>query len=271
MENGKLEKFYESWSDKSPSDITYDIESAVRKADVITARIPASLLQNIHSVLDFGCGYGALIHRFKSRFAATTTAVGIDFSAAAIDVARQRFEGASLRYHKLPSLDNAETVNFLRMTIPDGVDCILLIDLLEHVPDCRKLVADLAQFTKYFIVKLPVESAVFDNYVMPKEYPSPIHSNGHLREFDVNTVHYFVRELGLTPLFESLYIYHRSDMFPPIPPSTLTLKSRIIRGVLQMFKLTAALVLPRKLFIRLIGGGGYFCFATFDQTHVLNP
>lgn len=270
METEKLENFYESWSEKSPVAITYDIEASIRKADVITSHIPASLLKNIQTILDFGCGYGALIHRFKSRLT-VTTAVGIDFSAVAIDVARQRFEDDSLRYHKLPSLDNAETVDFLRKTISDGVDCILLIDLLEHVPDCRKLVADLAQFTKYFIVKLPVESAIFDNYVMPKEYPSPVHSNGHLREFDANNVHYFVRGLGLTPLFESLYIYHRSDMFPPIPPGMLSLKSQVIRGVLQMFKLAAAFVLPRKLFLRLIGGGGYFCLATYDQAHVLNP
>lgn len=270
MEKRKLEGFYESWSSKSPAAIAYDIEAAVRKADVIASGIPAALLRNIHTVLDFGCGYGALVHRFTERLTAAT-GIGIDFSAAAIDVARQKFEGGPLRYHRLPSLDIGETADFLRSTIPAGVDCILLIDLLEHVPDCKGLVASLAQFTQYFIVKLPIESSVFDNYVLPKEYPSSVHSNGHLREFHANNVYYFVRELGLTPLYEALYVYHADDMFAPLPPGTLSLRHKLIRGMLRMFKLTAAWVLPRKLFLRVIGGGGYFCLATYDQAHVLNP
>lgn len=109
---------------------------------------------------------------------------------------------------------------------------MLLIDLLEHVPDCRALVASLAKFTKYFLIKLPVESSVLDNYILPKEYPGPLHSNGHLRGFDANRVHYFIRQLGLTPLFESLYVYHLEDIFPPAFRA-LPFRQKMIRGVLK--------------------------------------
>jgi SAM-dependent methyltransferase len=271
MGDKKLEGFYEEWSSKSLDAIDYDIEASIRKADVIISHIPANLLAGIRSILDFGCGYGAVLHRFQEKLASTVdVTVGVDFSRAAIEMAQQRFEKDSLKYHRLPQLDISGNLNFLKATIPDGVDCILLIDLLEHVPDCRTLVSSLAQFTRFFIVKLPVESSALDNYVLPKEYPSSVHSNGHLREFDANNVHYFIRQLGLTPLYETLYIYHFDDTFPP-QPADCTMKQKIVRRLLRVFKVTAAKILPKKIFLRWIGGGGYFCLATFDRALMLNP
>jgi SAM-dependent methyltransferase len=271
MENNNLEGFYESWSSKSSDAIDYDVESSIRKADVITSHIPANLLANVRSILDFGCGYGAVLHRFKEKLASTVdVAVGVDFSNTAIEMARKRFQRESLSYYKLPKLEISEIQAFLRKTIPEGVDCILLIDLLEHVPDCKELVTGLAEFTQYFIVKLPVESSAFDNYVLPKEYPSSVHSNGHLREFDANNVHYFIRQLGLTPLYETLYIYHSDDVFPPLPDGC-TFKQRLVRWLLRGFKALAVRVLPKKIYLRWVGGGGYFCLATFDSKHMLTP
>lgn len=270
MEAKKLEGFYEGWSNKPPGAIDYDIEASVRKADVIISHIPAGLLANIRSVLDFGCGYGALLHRFQAQLVSTVdVAVGVDFSSAAIEIARQKFQQKTLKYSKLPSLDISENLVFFRETIPDGIDCILLVDLLEHIPDCKELITALAQFTRFFIVKLPIESSIFDNYVLPKEYPSFIHSNGHLREFDANNVHYFIRQLGLTPLYETLYIYHFDDSFPPQPVGC-NIKQKVVRWMLRGFKIAAAKILPKKIFLRLIGGGGYLCLATFDRAHIVN-
>lgn len=271
MEDNKLEGFYDAWSSKPSDAINHDIEASIRKADVITAHIPANLLVNIKSVMDFGCGYGAMLHRFQDRLETTVgAAIGVDFSSTAIEMAHQKYQHESLRYYKLPKLSITENLRFLEATIPNGVDCILLIDLLEHVPDCKTLIDTLAQFTRFFIVKLPIESSAFDNYVLPKEYPSSIHSNGHLREFDANNVYYFIRQLGLTPLYETLYIYHFDDSFPP-QPAGCTMKQKIVRWLLRVFKVTAAKLLPKKIFLRWIGGGGYFCLATFDRAHILNP
>lgn len=266
-----LENFYETWSSKPPSAIDYDIEALMRKADVIVAQIPATFFQQVRSVIDVGCGYGRLLRRFQERLATTVkVAVGVHVSGAAIQIANQKFQRESLKYFKLPHLDITGNVDSLPSTIPDRVDCILLVDLLEHVPDCKSLVLSLAQFTRFFIVKLPVESSVFDNYLWRKEYPSSVHSNGHLREFDANNVHYFVRQLGFTPLYESLYIYHIDDTCPPLPVDC-TFKQKVVRWLIRGFKGVAAHVLPKKIFLRWVGGGGYFCLATFDPTHILNP
>lgn len=270
MEDKGLERFYEEWSAKSSQAIDYDIAASVRKVDVIVSSIPQKHLEGMSSVMDFGCGYGAVLHRFQERLPHVDLAVGVDFSESAIELAKQRFEHESLKYHKLPALDIWDNLSFLRRIMPDGVDCMLLVDLLEHVPDCKTLVSELAAFTRYFIVKLPIESSAFDNYILPKEYPSPTHSNGHLREFDANNVYYFVRKLGMTPLFESLYVYHPDDTFPPLPASCSG-RQKMVRWLLRGFKLVTAKILPRKIFLRWVGGGGYFCIATFDRSHILNP
>ncbi len=266
----KLENFYASWSSKGSDEISMDVAAAFRKADILISLVPDDFRRHSAKILDLGCGYGGVAKRF-TEVLQIQCATGVDFSDIAIDEARRRFASKTLQFHKLPSLNCAEIASFLNQLIPDGVDYMLLVDILEHIPDCKKLFEHLAPFTKYFIIKLPVECAVFDNYILPKEYPSSRHSNGHLREFDANNVHYFIRELGLTPLAESLYIYHLDDMFPPIPLTMRSAKRRIIRLVLRAFKTVMTKLLPPKIFLRLIGGGGYICLATYNSDHVLTP
>ncbi|MES2770829.1 MAG: class I SAM-dependent methyltransferase [Pseudomonadota bacterium] len=266
-----LSRFYAEWSSKSAQDIAFDIGSAERKAEAMLRLIPSPLLGSLRRLLDFGCGYGALILNLQRLLPTNIeSALGIDFSEAAITVARARCDHPSLRYEKLPQLDIRDNMTFLEEHLSDGVDAILLIDLLEHVPDCRSLIAALAPFTRLFLIKLPVESSLLDNYLLPKEYPSSTHSNGHLREFDANNVHYFIRSLGLTPVFETLYRYESVDSFPPLPAGT-SIKRRFARQLIKSIKTLLSWLLPTKLFLRLVGGGGYLCVASFNAQHVLKP
>jgi SAM-dependent methyltransferase len=267
----ELASFYAEWSSKSAESIDFDIRSAERKADKITSLMPPQLLDSLHSFVDFGCGYGALIRRLQQlRGDCIDSAIGLDFSEAAINVACARCDSQTIRYIKLPALDVRENATFLKEQVEGGVDAILLIDLLEHIPDCRALIAELAPLTRLFLIKLPVESSMFDNYLLPKEYPSSRHSNGHLREFDANNVHYFIRSLGLTPIFETLYRYDIEDSFPPIPLGT-PLKRRLVRLMIRSLKILLSFLLPTKIFLRVVGGGGYFCLASYSEHHILNP
>lgn len=266
-----LARFYADWSSKDANGIDFDIRSAERKADTIARLVPGPLLDSLHRLLDFGCGYGAVILRLKRLRAKTIhSALGLDFSEMAINIARARCESEVIRYEKLPAIDVRDNATFLRTQVAEGVDAILLIDLLEHVPDCRALIAELAPFTRFFLIKLPVEASLFDNYLLPKEYPGSTHSNGHLREFDANNVHYFIRSLGLTPVFETLYRYHAEDSFPPVPPGT-PLKGRLVRLAIKSVKTALSWLLPTRIFLRVVGGGGYLCLASYSEQHRLNP
>ena len=222
-------------------------------------------------MVDFGCGYGAIIQGLASgRPGMIVSALGLDFSPKAIEVARERNSFDFVKYEVLPGMDAAVNRKFVEQKISGNVDTILLIDLLEHVPDCKKLISELSLITRQFLIKLPVEASVVDNYLLPKEYPSSIHSNGHLREFDANNVYYFVRQLGLTPVFETLYRYDFDDVFPPVPKGA-PFKSRALRFLVRCFKTFMSWILPTKLFLRLVGGGGYICVAHFDGDHRLSP
>lgn len=270
-ENNSLGQFYETWSVKPAQAIADDIAAAERKAEVLAAIIRQSGIQaEIRSLLDFGCGFGGVVGRLLQIFD-VEKALGVDYSASAIAEADRRFSGNRLGFHCLSSLDTDVVAGQLGQLLPEKVDCILLVDLLEHVPDCERLIAALAPLTRYFVIKLPVESSLVDNYILPKEYPGSAHGNGHLREFDANNVHYFIRQLGLTPLRETLYVYELRDIFPAIPAGKTTFKRRLIRRALWLFKGVARMLLPKKIFMRLIGGGGYVCLATYDPAHILRP
>ena len=266
-----LTEFYTAWSSKSADAIDFDIRSAERKALAIVQRFPPAVLDSLRRLMDFGCGYGAVLLALKRlRPAQIESALGVDFSDTAIDVARQRNDCAEIRYEKLPVLDIRDNRDFLRTQLGARVDAILLLDLLEHVPDCRNLIAELAPYTRWFLIKLPVESSLMDNYLLPKEYPSSVHSNGHLREFDANSVYYFIRSLGLTPIFETLYRYDPEDSFPPVAPGT-SWKGRLARFAIKSVKTLLSWILPTRLFLRIVGGGGYLCVASYDAEHLLNP
>lgn len=267
--NESSEKFYELWSDKSDSQILYDIESSVRKADLVSCVLQEKSDLCLGKVIDFGCGYGKIIELLSKRLN-LECGYGFDFSEAAISYAKEHFASDQVRYYKLPTLDVSNEIEFIRTTVNGKVDCILLIDVLEHVPDCLAMIKDLAKITNYFFVKLPIEENVFFNYVLKKEYPSSRHSNGHLREFNVNNVHYFVRKLGLTPVIEGTYVYDTRDSFPPFENKS-DIKGYIKRLLIRTFTSVSSLLLTKRLHLRLVGTGSYYCLATFDENHILNP
>ena len=264
-----LEAFYSGWSTKDRAAIEADVAAAARKADAILAGIAPEALAGNDCWVEVGCGYGGFLAAMRTRLD-ITSAHGFDFSAAAIEFAQSRFAGPGMAFHRCASLDAQETADLVRQHTAGRIDCIALIDVLEHIPDALGFVRALASVCPRFLIKLPLESAVFDNYCTRKEVPGSRHSNGHLREFDADSVFHFVRQLGLTPVQEGLYVYAIEDAFPP-PAAGASLRGRTFRAGVMTFKRMAALLLPKKWFLRLIGGGGYYCVAHFDEAHVLRP
>lgn len=263
------EKFYEQWSDKSDDHIRYDIEASVRKAEVVSRVLQENSDLYIRKIMDFGCGYGKIIELLSKRLG-LECGYGFDFSETAISYANQHFASGTTRYLRLSTLDIAKEIEFIRTSVKGEVDCILLIDVLEHVPDCVEMIKELAKSTKYFFVKLPIEENLLFNYLLRKEYPSSKHSNGHLREFNVNNVHYFVRKLGLSPIVEGTHVYDIRDSFPPFENKS-DIKGYIKRQIIRALTLISMLLLPKRLHLRMIGTGSYYCLATFDEKHILVP
>jgi SAM-dependent methyltransferase len=263
------EEFYAAWSMKSAEQIVYHNEAAIRKIDAIMQGMPVIKDLHIETMLDFGCGYGQALRTCSDRLRLIKS-YGFDFSEAAVAYADRNFGQDELVYRRLTSLDIDENVDVMKSVINGKVDCILLIDLLEHIPDCKKLMLKLSELTMYFIVKLPIEENLLDNYVFTKDYPSTKQGNGHLREFNANTVYYFIRNIGLTPIAEGIHVYDFRDSYPPTK-EPLTLRQSIVRNTTKLCRMAVSLMLPRKIYIRLFGPGSYYCIATFNKDHILNP
>jgi SAM-dependent methyltransferase len=264
-----LESFYEHWQAARSDLIEYDNACATRKVATILRNVPELRSLNLRSALDFGCGRGRALGLFADELR-LERAYGFDFSEAAVSYATRTFGTSKLQFHRLGTLEIDASIESIKAIVPEKVDCVLLLDLLEHVADCKHLVARLSELATYFVIKLPVEANLLDNYVLRhKQYPSVKQYNGHLREFNANTVFYFVRQLGLTPLAEDLYLYVPEDM-PPQPPAISAAQS-LKRGTVAVLRTILAAILPKKLFIAVCGPGAYYCVATFDHANVLNP
>jgi SAM-dependent methyltransferase len=266
--NSELNEFYQTWSKKEQPLIDYDIEVAGRKVDTLLQGMPELYDLGIKSAIDFGCGYGKVLHNFHERLK-LKRGYGFDVSVDAVNFAQQNFSSPELSFHQLSTLDATENARFIKSTIGESVDAILLVDLLEHVPDCNSLLINLSAIAKYFIVIVPVEENIFDNYFINKQYPSTKHDNGHVREFNVNSVHYFIRKIGLTPIVEGSRIYDFRDSYPPQSPGPIF--RSIKRNVLKYARMFLAKLLPKRIYLRLIGYGTYYCIATFSREHILIP
>jgi hypothetical protein len=53
-------------------------------------------------------------------------------------------------------------------------------------------------------------------------------------------------------------------------PGTL-LKGRLLRLAIKSVKTVLSWLLPTKIFLRVVGGGGYLCLASYSEQHLLNP
>lgn len=267
--SNELDDFYQAWSKDRAWLIDYDNEVAGRKVDTLLSKIPELQNLGIKSVIDFGCGYGKTLSDLHQRLA-LERAYGFDVTDNAISYAQANFSAPGLSFHKLPTLNIGDNVRAMESAVKNRVDAILLVDVLEHVPDCNRLLINLSKLTKYFVVMVPLEDNVFDNYVIRnKPYPSTRHYNGHVREFNVNSVHYFIRKIGLTPIAEGFETYCAKDCYPPQLQGQFSYRFK--RGLTKWLRFILASLLPKKIYLRLIGLGRYYCVATFDQEHILFP
>ena len=105
--SANLAAFYSNWSKKNPEDVDFDIQSASRKAEAIVRLMPSRFYPAFTSIIDFGCGYGAVTKRLSELVGGhLEKAVGVDFSEEAIKKARERGKALEhIRYEKLQSLD----------------------------------------------------------------------------------------------------------------------------------------------------------------------
>ena len=120
--------------------------------------------------------------------------------------------------------------------------------MLEHVPNPKTFMSELSKLGKRVLIKLPIEKCFLDNWMMRKKtYPSLRHPDGHLREFNFDSVHEFVTRIGLIPLDYSFYIYGNETRFPLSVAPKRPL-SRVAYSLLRSCAWACRWILPQKVY-----------------------
>jgi predicted TPR repeat methyltransferase len=156
-EPGEVAGRYDEWAEGYDADLaSWSYQAPAVVAETVVARIPAG-----GSVLDVGCGTGLVGRELRAR-GLTGRIVGVDLSAASLDLARQ--SGAydlvvradlqqALAFHDdtadatvcvgvMTYLPDVEAVwrEFARVTRPGGIVVATQRDDLWHTRDCQAVV-----------------------------------------------------------------------------------------------------------------------------------
>ena len=166
------------------------------------------------TVIDVGCGTGAVLAELGAFLPEASQLVGYDTAAGALDHSLQEDE---------PRLD-------LRCGPPDPDDrhdLALCIDVLEHVEDYLGFLRSIRPLGRHTILHIPLDTSV-QSIVRVAPLLEQRRRSGHL--------HYFTRETALAALhtagFEVLdFTYTRGALDRP-PQSALSVAARIPRRAL---------------------------------------
>jgi len=266
-----IENYYSSWHDKSDKEIEYDINACVEKCTAASKLLKQIDIGVINSVLEIGCGYGRNVVEIIKHTNASF-GLGCDISKNSIKYAKKFYENDTIKFLHNSSLDGNKAVSEISEIYNNLFDLLILFDVLEHVPKPKDLIQEISRITKYFFIILPLDDTILDNYFLPaknKTYPSSYHPSGHLWEFNVNDVHKFVSSLGLATIAHDYHIWSIADEFPNhlIPKS---FKGKLYFLFRKFINYTLRRIMPKKLFLRLIGRGYFVCVATWDSEFVLD-
>ncbi len=176
-----------------------ELESAhwwfASRRKILLALIRRIMVDNLGDlIVDVGCGTGGTVANFQNDF----NCIGIDPSELAIEKARSAF----------PSC------RFIRGHAPDDLGDIkgrtalyLLMDVLEHIKDDRKFLADLVSYAKpgsHFLITVPARMALWSRHDETAR---------HVRRYELDTFQDLWSEL---PVQQRLVSFFNSRLYPAI-------------------------------------------------------
>jgi len=223
----KFSDFYtgSEYADNNP---TWDIEDTHWKAVQIANIIRASGIQPA-SMCEIGCGSGGILANLRESYPECSLS-GYDIAPSA---ARFWSQWDDLNIH-------FTTGNFLTDNT-ENYDILLLIDVLEHVPDPHAFLSKIRGRSKYLVIHFPLDLSALS---VARESPLL-----HVRR-KVGHIHYFTKNLALELLQETGYrclVSSYTQAYRSAPQRSLASKVfGLVRGLIHS--------LNKDLGVRLFGG-----------------
>ena len=161
----------------------WDGEDAVLKSGWIRQMINKHSLP-VGEVVEVGCGSGRILSELSSHYKSSRFK-GYEISPEALNIAKQfANERIELYEQELPGT-----------TSP--ADLLLLIDVLEHVPDYYGLLENLRPAAKHFIFHIPLDLSR-RSLMKPQLLLNERESSGHIHYFSKEMVLWMLRDTGYT-------------------------------------------------------------------------
>jgi SAM-dependent methyltransferase len=157
------------------------------------------------SLCDVGCGAGEILARLSARMSPQLRFAGYDISPQAIALAKTR-EAPNLAFHQADFLEQSSEV----------FDVVLLLDVLEHVPDYLGFLGRLRAHGRYFIFHIPLDLNA-QSVVARSRYMLEMRREfGHLHYFTSETARATLVDTGYT-LLDSFYTWdHETEVLGPL-------------------------------------------------------
>jgi SAM-dependent methyltransferase len=140
------------------------------------------------STLEVGCGDGALLCELHNRGFGGRLA-GVEITAAAVEIARQRSQ-----------IESVELYDGSHLEVADGTyDLAILSHVLEHVPDPPALLAEVARASRAVLIEVPLEENISAKRATKRDHAEEV---GHLQRLSRSAARQIVARAGLSILCE---------------------------------------------------------------------
>lgn len=164
------------------NNLSWHEEDSPWKAGQILKMIERNKLE-FESVCEVGCGAGEILNQLTLMFSNNVQCCGYEISPHAYELSIKK-EKENLKFFLQDFLD---TNSFY--------DILLLIDVIEHVPDYLSFLKKIKTKSKYKIFHIPLDMTVLK--ILMDEQIKRRHSLGHL--------HYFSKETAIASLLDTNY------------------------------------------------------------------
>jgi hypothetical protein len=176
------QSIYEDGQYKLKND-TWHVEDSPWKAQQIAKIIDANNI-TFKTMCDVGCGAGEVLRQLSLIYSTDRSFTGYEISSQAFELCKPK-TNQSLRYRFGNVIDDDALY-----------DCLLCIDVLEHVEDYMGFVRKLRAKSRYKIFHIPLSMNVL-NTLSARRLQKEREDWGHL--------HYFTRETALATLADCGY------------------------------------------------------------------
>jgi hypothetical protein len=190
MDSFDFKKFYETQHDyegfrNDPARREEYLVAVNWKVKNLCSLVPSSL--SIESVVEVGCAMGILLNKVADSLQIGKR-TGIDIASENIKLASGLFTGCNFYNGTLENFI-ADQGNGQEGKI---TDLVILSDIVEHIPDDKEFMRNVAGMTNYVLFNLPLEKCFRNrNRKYGTEDPS-----GHLRNYDKDDADYLVVSSG---------------------------------------------------------------------------